>query len=95
MSASHLEVHLLLAVGLVDAHLLDPHQVLAGGDLVGELELELLQVPRQPALVGPVPGDHGAQLVHLEPIARPVVVTNIARCFGEVDLFRRGGVSRG
>jgi hypothetical protein len=73
----------------MDADLLNPHQVLPGGDLLGEAELELLQIPGQPALVRAVPRVRGAQFVHLEPVARAVVVTDIARCLRQVDLFGR------
>lgn len=85
-----LDIPLLLTVGRVDAHLLDAHQVLAGRDLVGQTELEILLVARQPALVGAVPGHHSAKLVHLEPVARPVIVTDVAvGRLGEVDLLPR------
>jgi hypothetical protein len=57
---THLHVELLLAVGRMDADLLDPHQVLPGGDLLRETELELLEVPSQPALVGAIPRVRGA-----------------------------------
>jgi hypothetical protein len=81
-----LHLPLLLSVGRVDAHLLDAHQVLAGGDFVGQAELEVLLVAREPALVGAVPRDHGAELVDLEPVAGSVVVADIAGGLGEVDL---------
>lgn len=75
------------------AHLLDAHEVLAGGNLVGKAELELFEVPGQPALVGAVPRDRGAQLVHLEPVSGAVVVTDVAGGFGEVDLLNNNVVS--
>jgi hypothetical protein len=61
---------------------------LAGGDLLGEPEVEELLVPGQPALVGAIPGDHGAQLVHLEPVSGAVIVADVTRCFRQVDLLR-------
>lgn len=81
-----LDVPLLLAVRRVHAHLLDAHEILAGGDLLGETEGEGSQVPREPALVCPVPGDSSAQLVDFEPFTRPVVIAHVSGGLGEVDL---------
>lgn len=81
-----LDVPLLLAVGRVDTHLLDAHEVLPGGDFGGEPELEVLHVFGEPAVVGAVPGGFGAELVDFEPVAGAVVVADVAGGFGEVDL---------
>lgn len=70
----------------MNAHLLDAHQVLAGRNLRWQAELKVLFVARKPALISAVPGHHSAELVHLEPVARPVVVADITGGFGEIDL---------
>ena len=84
-----LYIPFLLAVRGVHAHLLDAHEVLAGGDLGRQPELPVLHLVRQPALVGAVPRHLGAQLVHFEPVARAVVVADVAGGLGEVDLGER------
>lgn len=84
--SSHLNVPLLLTVGRMHAHLLDAHQILAGGNLSGKTELKVLHVTRQPALIGSVPRHHCAKLIHLEPLARAIIVAYIPRGFGEIDL---------
>jgi len=81
-----LNVPLLLAVGRVHAHLLDAHQVLAGRDLSVQLELKVLLLICESAVVLAVPGHARAELVHLEPAARAVVVTHVAGRLGEADL---------
>jgi hypothetical protein len=70
---THHEVELLPAVGRVDGHVLDAEEVLAGGDLLGQLEGEGGLADGEPAVVLAVPRHLGAELVHLEPVARAVV----------------------
>lgn len=70
----------------MDTHLLNTHQILASGNLRRQAELKVLLVAGEPALVGAVLGHHRAELVDLEPVARAIIVADVAGGFGEVDL---------
>ena len=71
----------------MSGNLLDSHQVLARWDLGGELEGELLLMPRQPCRISRR-ARLMSKLVDFEPVTRAIVVTNIAGCFREINLIK-------
>jgi hypothetical protein len=85
-------VELAVSRGRVRGRLLDTDEVLAGGDLGGHLEGELLHFPGNPVAISGRAGPM-TPLGNLEPVAGPVVVANVARSFGHVDLFNAWMIS--
>lgn len=80
------DVELATCVRLVRGRLLDPDEVLAGGDLCGHLKGELLHLPGNPVAIGCRAGAV-TPLGNLEPVAGSVVVADVAGGLGHVDLF--------
>jgi hypothetical protein len=90
MGGTYLHVEFLPSIRLVDRHMLNAHQVLAGWYLSRQLEGKLALVPGEPSLVCPIPRDLGADLIHLDSIARAVVFTDIAWRLRQVSLIQKG-----
>lgn len=88
LSAGNVELGTTLGAGAVEANVLSAHQVLAGGDLLGESEGEVVDTsvvdvggPLETSL-----GDvGGGKLVNLEPVAVTLVGGDAGGSLGEVD----------
>jgi hypothetical protein len=86
------DVELAVCVRLVRGRLFDTDEVLAGGDLGGHLEGELLHLPGNPVAIGGRAGPV-TPLGNLEPVAGSVVVADVAGGLGHVDLFNAWMIS--
>jgi len=89
LSALNVELSTILET-LVEADVLDADEVLAGGSLLGDDELEAVLLPRAPRAVI-VGGSTAETSLHdLEPVARAVVCGDVRGSLGHVDESRAG-----
>lgn len=82
------EVELATCIRVVRGYLFDTHEVLAGGDLGGHLEGELLHPPGNPVAIGGRSGPV-TPLGNFEPVAGSVVIADVAGGLGHIDLLKR------
>ena len=80
------DVELSACVRLVRSRLLDTDEVLTGGNFGRHLEGELLHLPGDPVAIGGRAGPV-TPLSNLEPVAGSVIVADVTRSLGHVNLL--------
>lgn len=77
-------------VTLVNGDVLHADKVVTGRDAVRDSELDAVILPCAPVVIDAWVTAAETRLVHLEPVTRPVVTVQGARCPGHVDKARAG-----